>query len=84
MKKLHMITFILLVIGGLNWLLEAFGFGIGNYISSNVAMIIYILIGLSAIVELVNHKKCCTMCSAGKGMSKSGGAPIGGGDQHQG
>lgn len=60
--KLHKIAFILLVIGGLNWLLEAFGYGIGNYIPANVAMIIYILVGLSAIYEAATHKSNCKHC----------------------
>jgi uncharacterized membrane protein YuzA (DUF378 family) len=67
MKALHMIAFILLIIGGLNWLLVAFGwnlvdaiFGMGSVISQ----IIYILVGLSAILILFTHKKDCKMCSA--------------------
>ncbi len=43
---LHKIAFVLLIIGGLNWLLEAFHYGIGNYLPWNVAMIIYILVGI--------------------------------------
>ncbi len=67
MKAIHMIAFILLVIGGLNWLLVAFGwnlvdavFGMGSVISQ----IIYILVGLSAILIVFTHKKDCKMCSA--------------------
>jgi uncharacterized membrane protein YuzA (DUF378 family) len=60
--KLHSIAFVLLVIGGLNWLLEAFNYGIGNYLPANVSMIIYILIGVSAIYEAVSHKKNCKCC----------------------
>jgi len=60
--KLHTIAFVLLVIGGLNWLLEAFGYGIGNYVPANVAMIIYILVGLSAIYEAATHKTNCKHC----------------------
>ncbi len=67
MKALHMIAFILLIIGGLNWLLVGFGwnlvdtiFGMGSVISQ----IIYILVGLSAILIVFTHKKDCKMCSA--------------------
>ena len=34
---MHKITFALLVIGGLNWGLEAAGYGIGNYIPEGFA-----------------------------------------------
>lgn len=60
--KLHKLAFILLIIGGLNWLLEAFGYGIGNYVSGDVAMVIYVLIGLSALYEIFNHKRNCRTC----------------------
>ena len=65
MKALHMVTFILLVIGGLNWLLVAFGWNLVDAIfgtGSTVSMVVYILVGLSAVVELVTHKKTCKMC----------------------
>jgi len=66
---LHKIAFVLLVIGGLNWGLEALGYGIGNYVPSTVAMIIYALVGVSAIVEIVGHKKTCRNCSSGSMQS---------------
>jgi uncharacterized membrane protein YuzA (DUF378 family) len=69
-----MTTFLLLVVGGLNWLLTAFGYGIGMYLPEMVTKIVYILIGLSAIFELATHKKCCKVCGAGGGMSPQGGA----------
>ena len=65
---MHKVTFTLLVIGGLNWLLEAFGWGIGQYLPGTVAMVVYVLVGLSAIYELVMHKKQCRMCSPGGAM----------------
>lgn len=61
--KLHKIAFWLLVIGGLAWLLEAFGYGLDNYLSSGVLMIVYLLVGLSAIYEIVGHKKNCKACA---------------------
>lgn len=70
-KGLHMVTFILLVIGGLNWLaFGIFGQEIGSWVGgmdSTVARVIYILVGLSAIIELVSHKSHCTQCMASKG-----------------
>ena len=66
MKVLHMVAFILLVIGGLNWLLTGVisGWDLANYLGSTTAMIIYILVGLSAIWEVVTHKKNCRACTA--------------------
>ena len=61
--KIHTITFILLVIGGLNWGLEAFGFGLGNYLPSGLMMLVYILVGLSAIYEVFSHKALCRNCN---------------------
>ena len=52
MKALHKIAFILLIIGGLNWLLVAFNYNLVDSIfgmGSTIAMLIYILVGLSAL-----------------------------------
>ncbi len=69
--KIHKITFILLVIGGLNWGLEAAGFGLGNYIPSEVTTIIYGLVGLSALYEIFNHKGFCHHCASQGNMHSS-------------
>ncbi len=64
-KALHMVTFILLVVGGLNWLLVgAFELNLVTTIfgEGNLTKAIYILVGLSAVYELLTHKKSCTMC----------------------
>ena len=66
MKKLHMVTFILLVVGGLNWGLSALGYNVVEMLLGDwpqVLQIVYILVGVSALVELVNHKKCCKECA---------------------
>ncbi len=71
MKGLHMVTFILIVIGGLNWGLVALGYNLVDRLlgaGSNLAMIVYGLVGLSAVVEIVTHKKNCKNCAAGTGM----------------
>lgn len=68
MKALHMITFTLLLIGGLNWLLEAFGYGIGKYLPDAMRQVIYILVGISAIIEIATHKKNCTACCCPSSM----------------
>ena len=66
--NIHKITFILLIIGGLNWGLEAAGFGLGSYLPSGLAMTIYALVGLSALYELFTHKKLCRNCTPQGGM----------------
>ena len=71
MKSLHMVTFLLLVIGGLNWLLVGlFGWDVGMIFGGQMAIIsriIYVLVGVSAINEIVIHKSICKMCEgAGK------------------
>lgn len=62
MKGLHKIAFILLIIGGLNWGLEAFGWGVGNFLPAPVSMLIYILVGISALIEIFGHKSMCKAC----------------------
>jgi len=70
MKALHMVAFILVVIGGLNWLLTVFGWELGTNVfggmENSISKTIYVLIGLSAIYLLFTHKKDCKTCS---GMS---------------
>lgn len=65
-KGVHMVTFILLVIGGLNWLLLAlFGWEVGSLfggMDATVSKVIYVLVGLSALYELFSHGKCCKVC----------------------
>ena len=65
---MHKITFVLLVIGGLNWGLEAAGYGIGNYIPEGFALAIYDLVALSAIYEVFSHKGLCRNCAPQGGM----------------
>jgi uncharacterized membrane protein YuzA (DUF378 family) len=66
MKILHGAAFMLVIIGGLNWLLIGLGvWDIGNLFGGQGAMgskIIYILVGLSAIYLLVSHKNDCKHC----------------------
>ena len=65
-KGLHSVTFILLVIGGLNWLLLGlFSWEIGALfggMGAAVSRIVYILVGLSAVYELFAHKAHCKLC----------------------
>jgi uncharacterized membrane protein YuzA (DUF378 family) len=67
MKTLHAIAFILLVIGGLNWLLVgAIGWDIGSLFGGQAAIIsriVYVLVGLSAVYIVATHKKTCKECA---------------------
>jgi uncharacterized membrane protein YuzA (DUF378 family) len=73
MKALHKISFLLVIIGALNWGLV----GIGDYLGANwnvvnlllgslpqVEWLVYVLVGLSAVWLLVGHSKDCKTCSA--------------------
>lgn len=75
MKGLHTITWILVIIGGLNWLLVGlFGWDVGAIfggMSAPISKIIYVLVGLSALVELFSHKKNCKACSTSGSMPSS-------------
>ena len=64
MKAVHAIAFILLVIGGLNWLLVGFNYNPVELLGASVARVVYILVGVAAIVEVVTHKKSCKACDS--------------------
>lgn len=64
-KVLHMVAWVLLVVGGLNWLLTAFGFNLVLMLLGSWPMVekaVYVLVGLSAIYEVVTHKGHCCAC----------------------
>lgn len=66
MKSLHMVAWVLLVVGGLNWGLVAFNYNVVDMIfgaGSTLSMLVYILVGLSAIYEVATHKKNCRCCN---------------------
>lgn len=60
MKNLHYLTFILLVVGGLNWLLVGlFQWDVGEIFGGQDALIsriVYILVGLSAVYEIIRAR----------------------------
>jgi len=67
MKVLHKVAFLLLVVGGLNWLLVGVaGWEVGQLFGGQAAIVsraIYVLVGLSALLLLFTHKKDCRGCS---------------------
>ncbi len=75
-SSLHTASFVLLVVGGLNWLLAIGGWDIAGWMSSgwwgSLVKLIYLLVGLSAIYEVSTHKARCKACD--KGVASGGGA----------
>jgi hypothetical protein len=67
--KLHKIAIVLLVVGGLNWLLVGlFGWDVGQIFGGQgaaISRIVYILVGLAALAEIFSHKSSCKHCDAG-------------------
>ncbi|MEK7602020.1 MAG: DUF378 domain-containing protein [Patescibacteria group bacterium] len=72
MKGLHIVTFLLAIIGALNWGL----IGLGGFMGSDwnvvhmvlgswptVEWLVYVLVGVSAVYLVLGHKKDCRMCS---------------------
>ncbi len=61
-----MVTWILVVVGALNWgLIGLFNFNLVEAILGNTPVIerlVYILVGLSAMVAIATHFKNCKMC----------------------
>jgi hypothetical protein len=66
MKALYGISFVLVIVGGLNWLLVGlFNWDVGVIFGGQgafISKIIYILVGLSALYLIVSHKKYCKDC----------------------
>jgi uncharacterized protein len=67
MKAIHVIAFILVIIGGLNWLIIGLtgDTNVVMYLGEGVARIVYILVGLSAVYLIFTHKRACRDCYAG-------------------
>jgi len=63
MKILHKVSWVLVIIGGLNWLLVGlFSWDVGMIFGGQGALIsriVYILVGLSAIYLIFGCKNCC-------------------------
>jgi uncharacterized protein len=72
MKGLHGIAFILVIVGALNWGLVALGYWMGsNWNVVNLLLgqwpvvenIVYLLVGVSALVIGFSHKRDCRTCN---------------------
>ncbi len=67
MKMLHMVAFLLTVVGGVNWgLVGLLDFNLVSAVVGSVPMaekVVYILVGVSAVYLLMTHKKDCKACA---------------------
>jgi uncharacterized membrane protein YuzA (DUF378 family) len=68
-----MIAFILVIVGGLNWgLVGIGGWNVVNKIFGSVSWLerlVYILVGISALVLIFTHKRDCKCCAKGAGQA---------------
>jgi uncharacterized membrane protein YuzA (DUF378 family) len=66
MKSLHLATFLLLVVGGVNWgLVGLFDLNLVEAIFGAwpaLVRLVYVLVGLSGVYELATHKEICRAC----------------------
>ncbi|KXK10682.1 MAG: hypothetical protein UZ22_OP11002000612 [Microgenomates bacterium OLB23] len=64
--KLHHVTFVLMVVGALNWgLMGLFDLNLVNTLLGTMPMVeklVYVLVGVSAAYELATHKSYCKLC----------------------
>lgn len=67
MKWLHMVSFLLMVVGAVNWgLVALFDMNIVDMVfgaGSQLGMMVYVLVGVSGVYQLVTHKNDCKVCS---------------------
>lgn len=65
MKILHIVAFSLTIIGAVNLGLTTLGYNIIEMIlgTTGLTMIVYVLVGLSAVYIAVNHMKDCKICA---------------------
>ena len=59
MKALKTVSFVLLVIGGLNWLLDAVGWNLVEALfgaGTTITKVVYIVVGLATLVVLFTSK----------------------------
>ncbi|MBP6979868.1 DUF378 domain-containing protein [Candidatus Curtissbacteria bacterium] len=67
MKMLHMVAFLLTIVGAVNWgLVGLLEFNLVTAVVGSIAgaeKVVYILVGASAVYLLVTHKKDCKVCA---------------------
>ena len=74
MKEIHMLTFTMVIVGALNWgLVGALDINLVNMLFGGFASletVIYLLVGVSAIAEVIMHANCCKWCAVESSKSK--------------
>lgn len=67
-KTLHIVSFALAIIGGLNWgLVGLFNFNLVEVIlggGSALSRIVYVLVGVASVYLLATHRQDCKTCGA--------------------
>lgn len=70
MKWVHIIAYILLFVGGLNWgLVGLFNFNVVNSILGGmppVENLVYVLVGVATVYIIATHRTDCRVCSGKK------------------
>ncbi|HZE87288.1 MAG TPA: DUF378 domain-containing protein [Methylomirabilota bacterium] len=70
MKAVHIVAYLLLFVGGLNWgLVGLFNFNLVHALLgswSGLEMLVYVLVGVATLYVAFTHKTDCKVCS-GKG-----------------
>lgn len=70
MKTLHMVAYVLLWVGGLNWgLVGLLDLNLVTMVFGDWPMLVqlvYVLVGLSAVYSLATHMGDCKVCSKKK------------------
>lgn len=65
-KWLHMVSFLLTFVGGLNWgLVGLLKFNLVSAllgVGTTLEMLVYVLVGLSAVYLLLTHREDCKVC----------------------
>lgn len=68
MKMLHMVTFLLVIVGALNWgLVGLFHFNLVMAVLGSMPMLeslVYILVGASAVYLAATHMNDCKTCGS--------------------
>ena len=66
-KAVHMVTYILMAVGGLNWgLIGFFNFNLVSKLFGTMPMVeqvIYMAVGVAAVIEVAMHMESCKWCS---------------------
>ena len=66
MKELHMVSFVLAMVGALNWgLVGLFGFNLVESLfgsMTGLVQLVYVLVGASAVYLVATHMNDCKYC----------------------